>query len=104
MMTTRMIFFIGLIFLSALEVAKVFFIMPFPGSQRSETIVVAYFISNYIWPLRLLGIAAVAFPAIQIWKEKNKLVKISAGALLIIWLAIVYLFNFRFLAKYHTVK
>ncbi len=40
-------FSIGILLLIGVEIARVYFIMPFPGSQVDETIAVAYFIQTY---------------------------------------------------------
>ena len=48
-----------MIFLFVLEILRVYFIMPFPGSQRHDTIGLAYFLDrNIIW-LRIVGLALV---------------------------------------------
>ena len=49
----------GIFYLILLEISKVYFIMPFPGSQRANTINIAYFIHTNIWWLRILGILLV---------------------------------------------
>jgi hypothetical protein len=49
-----------LLLLLALEVMRVFWIMPFPGSQRGGTLDAAHALHQWIWPLRLLvGIPAL---------------------------------------------
>ena len=37
---------LALLFLFAVEILRVYFIMPFPGSQRANTIDIAYFINK----------------------------------------------------------
>ena len=53
---------IGLLFLIGIEIAKVYFIMPFPGSQQSNSIDIAYFLHNNIWWMRILGVVIVVVP------------------------------------------
>ena len=62
---------IGLIYLIALEILRVYFIMPFPGSQQANTIDVAYFIDRNIWWLRLIGFAIIIIPLIHILKRSK---------------------------------
>jgi radical SAM superfamily enzyme YgiQ (UPF0313 family) len=60
------LFLLGLVVLIAVEIARVYFIMPFPGSQVEDTIDLAYFLhSNIIgfgylassyWPIRPIGL------------------------------------------------
>ena len=88
----------GLMFLFAVEIMRVYFIMPFPGSQKSNTIAIAYFISKYVWWLRLVGLLMLiplvwyAFGHTRLWK------KITLAFFLFLFGAVFYLVNFRFLA------
>ncbi|HMX79554.1 MAG TPA: hypothetical protein PLG91_04535, partial [Ferruginibacter sp.] len=65
----------GLLLLLATEILRVYFIMPFPGSQQSNTIDIAYFISKYIWWIRVLGLilflpaAVTVFRSSKLWKK-----------------------------------
>ena len=61
---SRLFLIIGILLLLATEILRVYFIMPFPGSQQSNTIDWAYFIEKYKWLLRLIGLLLVARPAI----------------------------------------
>ena len=49
----------GILLLFATEILRVYFIMPFPGSQHANTIDLAYFIDSHRIALRLLGAAIV---------------------------------------------
>ena len=53
---SRLFLIIGILLLLATEILRVYFIMPFPGSQQSNTIDLAYFIEKYKWILRIIGI------------------------------------------------
>lgn len=99
MMQSRIIFFLALLFLSAVEILRVFFIMPFPGSQRSETIALAYFIDTNILWFRLVGFVLIVATIIPIWKNSERIMKAAAIFALLVWLTISYLFNFKFLAE-----
>lgn len=93
-----LVFAVGLIILIGAEVMKVYFIMPFPGSQVDNTIDLAYFLHrNIVW-LRILGIALVALPAFRFMKSENVWVRWPTIVVLSFWLLIVYMFNFKFLA------
>ena len=89
---------LGLLFLVSIEILKVYFIMPFPGSQRSDSIEIAYFLHRNAWWLRIAGLLIVVGPAmhyIRNGKNWQKLLLIGLG---IVYLFIIYTFNFRFLA------
>ena len=89
---------IGLIYLIALEILRVYFIMPFPGSQQANTIAVAYFIDRNIWWLRLVGFAIIVIPLIHILNVVRVWKKVLAVLVLMFYAFIAYEFNFKFLA------
>ena len=89
----------GLLMLIALEFFRVYFIMPFPGSQENDTIEIAYWLDrNIIW-LRILLLVLIAYPAISILKNSQKWKKILLTVGLGLYAVIFYVFNFRFLAE-----
>ncbi len=87
-----------LIYLIAIEILRVYFIMPFPGSQQANTISIAYFIDRNIWWLRLIGFAIVIIPLIQIFKHSKVWKKVVVVLVLIFYGIVAYEFNFKFLA------
>jgi hypothetical protein len=77
-MKKSLLLWIGLIFLFALEILRVYFIMPFPGSQQHDTVNFAYFLDRNISWLRVVGLALVIWPLLfylragRVWlKEKG---------------------------------
>jgi hypothetical protein len=95
---TSLLFF-GFILLFASEILRVYFIMPFPGSQQSNTIEIAYFIDKNIFWLRTMGILIILIPLIAILKNSRLWKKIFLSLIGLLYLFIFYLFNFRFLAE-----
>jgi len=92
----KKIFYIGVAGLALFEILKVYFIMPLPGSQRMDSLDVAYFLHSYRWFFRIaftLMIIAGAFNAFQI---KHKWIP---ALLLCAALYIAYVFNFEMLAE-----
>lgn len=58
--TAGLIFAFALLALLAAEVLRVYWIMPFPGSQQGNTVDVAYALHRWIWGIRVLaGVAAL---------------------------------------------
>ena len=97
-MRKPLILILGLLFLISMEVLKVYFIMPFPGSQKSDSISFAYFLHNNIWWLRILGVIVIVGPLLNSL-SKGKIWQKSLLVLVILLYGFVYyLFNFRFLA------
>jgi hypothetical protein len=92
-------FLVGIVILIGIEIARVYFIMPFPGSQVDERVALAYFIQNYIWIFRVVGFLLIAYPSFYFITGNSPALKWTAAAILIFWAIVVYAFNFRFLAE-----
>lgn len=88
----------AIIFLLAVEILHVYFIMPFPGSQRSDTIDIAYFINKYIWIFRIAGLALLLPLAVHAYRHARTWKKIVLSVFLLLTGVIFYFFNFKFLA------
>lgn len=88
----------AIVFLLAAEILKVYFIMPFPGSQQSNTINIAYFIHNYIWLLRIIGIVLAIGPLLYYLRNGKGWQKVTLVLVLMLYGFIFYMFNFKFLA------
>jgi Protein of unknown function (DUF3179) len=92
------LFLVGIVLLIIIEIARVYYIMPFPGSQVDEVIHLAYFIQNYIWIFRIVGLLLIAYPVYFFLRSSNQYYRLTAIALLIFWTMVWYTFNFRFMA------
>jgi hypothetical protein len=93
---SRLFLIIGILLLLATEILRVYFIMPFPGSQQSNTIDWAFYIEKYKWLLRIIGLALVAKPAYHLFTGKKTLPKILLSLVFFIYATIFFFFNFRF--------
>jgi hypothetical protein len=92
----KKLFYFGLLGLLAFEILNVYFIMPLPGSQRANSIAVAYFLHSWRWVFRSLFAAAIAYGFFKAsWKRKW----VPVIPLLLI-LAIVYVANFKMSADH----
>jgi hypothetical protein len=72
--------------------------MPFPGSQEANTIDIAYFINKNILWIRVLGLLMVIFPLISVFNKRGLWRKLLLSGVVLVYLMIFYLFNFKFLA------
>ncbi len=97
-MMKAILFIGGMILLLGIEILRVYFIMPFPGSQRSETIDLAYFLHNNIAYFRILGVLMIGFPVYAYLRSHSKPVKVGVVVALALFAAVFYFFNFEFLA------
>ncbi|MES1222707.1 MAG: DUF3179 domain-containing (seleno)protein [Bacteroidota bacterium] len=93
----RLLLIGGMLVLFAAEILQVYFIMPFPGSQKANTIDIAYFLHNYILYIRIAAILLIliGLSGFSLWKKWSKRIFIFFALLYCI---IFYFVNFRFLA------
>ena len=92
----RFILFAGLLLLFSLEILRVYFIMPFPGSQKAETIGFAYWLgSNMNW-LRIVLIILIAWPLYNSFTRGHRWKKILLLLVVIVYAIIFFFVNFRF--------
>ena len=61
-MRNLLLFITGWLLLVVPEFLRVYFIMPFPGSQLDETIGLAYFLHRNIFLFRITGVLLIAYP------------------------------------------
>lgn len=90
--------FFGLLLLFAIEILRVYWIMPFPGSQHSNTIRFAYFLNNNMLWLRIIALVLVIPPLLHFFRKGTLLGKVLLTLLLLLYGVLFYFFNFRFLA------
>ena len=92
------LFSVGIIILIGAEILRVYFIMPFPGSQHDETISLAYFLHTNINLIRVIGLVLVAYPVVSFFRSGSRASRIIVSLSLVVYLVVFYFFNFRFLA------
>lgn len=91
----KLIFWLGFFALLAFELANVYFIMPLPGSQRVNSIDIAYFLHKWRWIFRgLFGIMLVAGLLGTKWGKAKWLLV----APVVILVAVIYTVNFKMAA------
>ena len=86
---------LGLILLIIFECARVYLIMPMPGSQQFDSIELAYFLGSNKWMIRLIGYLIAFIPMILIIKNGIKNENIFIGLLTVIYLIVFYVFTFQ---------
>ncbi len=86
----KKLFWVGIICLLVFEILNVYFIMPMPGSQRMNSIDVAYFLYQWRWVFRcLFGLIIIVGLFKNKWKRKWLLI-FPVGILG----AVIYMANF----------
>jgi len=89
-------FYIGVAGIALYEILKVYFIMPMPGSQRMDSLDIAYFLHVYRWYFRIAFAIMVLFGAAHAFQIKHKWIP---AIVLSATLYVVYVFNFEMLAE-----
>ncbi|HRI79872.1 MAG TPA: DUF3179 domain-containing (seleno)protein, partial [Cyclobacteriaceae bacterium] len=89
---------VGFLVLIFVEILRVYFIMPFPGSQEDETVQIAYSLQQYIWAIRLFGLALIVYPVIYFFRKGSTVVTVTLAVVLGFYIVVYYMFNYRFLA------
>ncbi len=90
---------IAFLLLFALEIFRVYFIMPFPGSQHANTIDAAYFLNNHIGWMRLLLLIAIIVLGWHYLKKGRWWQTTILVFFTLLYAVIAYAFNFKFLAE-----
>ncbi|MBX2979462.1 MAG: DUF3179 domain-containing protein [Flavobacteriales bacterium] len=98
-----LLFIAGVILVLVPEVLRVYYIMPFPGSQQdvpgdARHVDIAYWLHNNIWWLRLIGSALIVGPAIHYLRQGGWGRRIAVVLPIVLCVVVVYAFNFRFMA------
>jgi hypothetical protein len=91
----KKLYYLGLLGLALFEIMNVYFIMPMPGSQASETITAAYFLYTYRWIFRIVFALLIVTGALSAFRVKSPWLPVLA---LLPVLFIVYAFNFKMTA------
>lgn len=95
---------IGLFLLILLEVARVYFIMPFPGSQLDDAanlhrVAVAYWLHQYTPWIRAIGLLLLVVPVFQtLRKPVRSWHRRVVGGLLIAYGVVLYMVNLQLMA------
>jgi hypothetical protein len=91
----RMALFMVLFLLFSAEILRVYFVMPFPGSQAGDTIGFAYWLDHAIVWIRTLALTLSVFALINTFKSGRLWEKISLSLALALYAVVCYIFNFR---------
>ncbi len=88
-------FYFGVLLLIFFEILNVYFIMPMPGSQEMNSIVIAYFLYSWRWVFRIVFGLMVVVGFLKLWPTPRKIVRVLT---LLPLIAVIYLFNFVMVA------
>jgi hypothetical protein len=91
----HLILFIALLLLFFAEILRGYFLMPFPGSQVSNTVVYAYWLDQSIIWIRILVLALACFELFAAFKNGRAWAKILLPLILVSYGIVFFAFNFR---------
>ncbi len=91
----RLLLITGFLLLFAVEILRVYFIMPFPGSQKADTISLAYWLSKNIFWIRILALLLILYNAFEIFNNGKTRTKIVLSFVLILYAVVFFFVNFR---------
>lgn len=92
----KKLFFFGILGLIIFEFARVYFIMPIPGSQEIESINLAYFLHSNQWIFRFAFGLMILLGIKSTWKRFWWLVLLSFALLAVV----IYMTNFKMVADH----
>ncbi len=93
----KKLFYLGIIGIVLFEILNVYFIMPMPGSQRMNSLDVAYFLYSYRWYFRIVFGLLIIVGSVKAFQVRRKWLPAVA---LLPAIAIIYLFNFKMVADH----
>ena len=91
----RLILFTALLLLFSAEILRVYFLMPFPGSQVSNTVPYAYWLERSIIWIRVLTLLLACFALLAVFKTGRTWAKVLLPFILIAYAFVFFAFNFR---------
>ncbi|MBL7980783.1 MAG: DUF3179 domain-containing protein [Flavobacteriales bacterium] len=98
-----LLFLLGILLLIVPEVLRVYYIMPFPGSQEDvatdlRQVDIAYWLHTNIWWVRLIGLALIIGPCLHYIRNGNGWKRLAMVLPVALAATVFYLFNFKFMA------
>jgi len=91
----RLILFMALFLLFSAEILRVYFVMPYPGSQVSNTVSYAYWLDKSIVWIRVLALILLCFALINVFKNGSIWGKLILLLTLATYAVVFFYFNFR---------
>ena len=79
----RKLFYFGILGFLLFEVTNVYFIMPMPGSQRMDSLDLAYFLHTWRWAFRAVFAAMIAAGAVSAFRRSRWLAGVGLLALVV---------------------
>jgi hypothetical protein len=95
----RLILFMALFLLFSAEILRVYFVMPFPGSQVSNTVSYAHWLEKSIVWIRVIVLLLLFFALMIVFKNGKAWEKILLTLIGLAYAVVFFFFNFRLQAQ-----
>jgi Protein of unknown function (DUF3179) len=91
----RLIFLMVLLLLFSAEILRIYFVMPYPGSQVRNTVSYAYWLDQSIVWIRIFALVLICFALIIVYKNGKIWGTIFLSLILVSYAIVFFYFNFR---------
>lgn len=91
----KKLFYLGILGIILYEIAKVYFIMPMPGSQRMNSIELAYFLHTWRWVFRIALWLMIIIGAFDAFRVRHRWLP---GIILVLAVGLTYATNYEMAA------
>jgi len=91
----RLLFFLAIAILFSAEIFRVWFLMPFPGSQVNDTVTFAWWLDRSIGWIRAIALIATWFALIAVFKKGRTWEKIALPIIFLAYAITFLVCNFR---------
>lgn len=88
-------FYLGLLGLAVFEIANVYFIMPMPGSQRMDSLDLAYFLHTWRWGFRAIFAVMILAGVGAAFRLQHRAWLVLPGLAVLVAGGVTWLFNFK---------
>lgn len=79
----------------AIELLRMWFLMPFPGSQERDMVAFSFFMHKQIWWMRMILFLVIAQECFHLAVMRKKRSLLIAGVVLLIYAGVAYFMNYR---------
>ena len=95
MFMNRLLLFVCLLLLIVAEILRVYLVMPYPGSQVKDTIVIAYWLSTNIFWIRIFAALIILASVVSFFTKGRVWEKSVLAAAVLSFGIVFYFFNYK---------
>ena len=92
----RLLFILAILLLFSAEILRIYFLMPFPGSQINDTVSYAYWLDRLVIWIRIIVLLFAYFALVSVFRKGRTWEKVVLPLILVSYAIVFFAFNFRF--------